>query len=177
MTVSAPKHRKFKDGRTLKKAIRKCSPNKQGKIVYVLKLQNNKIYVGQTNNCNDRIKDHFLHGAVRGAAWTRLHKPIDVLRIYRNADEQLITQKYMAEYGIDNVRGGPWCETYMSYTEKKWIRKILNARWDCCYNCGRFDHFASECDCCTRCGHQSHEVEKCRAIRNIYPSTLKRRTF
>ena len=36
----------------------------------------------------------------------------------------------MNKYGIDNVRGGPWCQVDLSDTQRKEIRTILLARFD-----------------------------------------------
>jgi predicted GIY-YIG superfamily endonuclease len=79
-------------------------------LVYVLKLKDNKVYVGITMNFNLRYAQHL---AGEGANWTRLHKPIEVMEIIPNAYEGLEkakTLECMNEHGWDNVRGGPWCQ-------------------------------------------------------------------
>ena len=79
-------------------------------LVYVLKLQDNKVYVGITMNFNLRWAQHM---AGEGAKWTRMHKPLEVVEIITNASpglEKAKTLEYMEEYGWENVRGGPWCK-------------------------------------------------------------------
>ena len=41
-------------------------------------------------------------------------------------------QDYMKKYGIDNVRGGPWCDFDIS-AHKKTILKIIDSESDNCY--------------------------------------------
>jgi predicted GIY-YIG superfamily endonuclease len=40
--------------------------------IYILKLQNNKYYIGKTNDINSRYKQH-LCGS--GSAWTKKYRP------------------------------------------------------------------------------------------------------
>ncbi len=79
-------------------------------LLYVLRLENNKYYIGTTYNLNFRYAQH---AQGHGAKWTRLHKPVEVVRIIMNSTPQMendITREYMALYGKDNVRGGSWCQ-------------------------------------------------------------------
>ena len=50
----------------------------------------------------------------------------------------------MNKYGIDNVRGGPWCKIILSDEEKQFIKKLLLGENDKCYQCGG-DHFIKDC--------------------------------
>ena len=73
--------------------------------IYILKLQENKYYVGKTNNPSFRIENH-LNGD--GSSWTTIYKPLKLVEMIPNCDdydEDKYTQKYMDKYGIDNVRG------------------------------------------------------------------------
>ena len=77
--------------------------------IYVLKLVNNKYYVGKTVNPHFRLENHFESS---GSSWTKKYKPIQVHELrpdQSDHDEQRITQEYMAKYGIDNVRGKCKC--------------------------------------------------------------------
>lgn len=74
--------------------------------VYALKLENNKYYIGKTNkDVVDRYNEHL---AGNGSEWTRLYKPIGIVKSQQSSsifDEDNITKEYMMKYGIDNVRG------------------------------------------------------------------------
>ena len=111
--------------------------------IYVLKLQNNKYYVGKTNNPKYRVDTHFSEG---GSSWTKKYKPISILELKLNrpdTDEQIITQEYMKNYGIDNVRGGPWCKITLSDSDKHSITKIIQSDSGACYKCGKVGHFSA----------------------------------
>ena len=74
-------------------------------FIYVLKLKENKYYVGKTNNPSFRLDDHFNRN---GSKWTQKYKPIRVLKLFKGDkyDEDKYVQKYMDKYGIKNVRRG-----------------------------------------------------------------------
>lgn len=76
--------------------------------VYVLLLENNKWYVGKTNDLDNRIKEH-KRG--RGSMWTKINKVKNVKEIIPNGSEKTTTLKYMKEYGYDNVRGFSWTQS------------------------------------------------------------------
>lgn len=93
--------------------------------VYVLRLMNDKYYVGWTEHFLDRMKDHFLNG---GSLWTKKYKPIEVVKMFRGnkLDEDRETLTMMMEHGIENVRGGKWCATTKEYNfdVEKTLRSI-----------------------------------------------------
>ena len=45
-------------------------------MVYVLELENNKFYIGYSENVNNRLLNHFNGG---GSTWTKLHKPVKLV--------------------------------------------------------------------------------------------------
>ena len=149
--------------------------------IYVLKLKYNKYYVGKTENPNFRLNDHF---DANGSEWTRKYKPITVHEIRPDCDskdETIITQEYMEKYGIDNVRGGPWCKINID-DQKQFIQNMINSESDNCYKCGKPGHFANQCSrtdkpvkkksikkvVCSRCGRSSHTEENCYAKTDIH---------
>ena len=86
-------------------------------IGYVLKLENDKYYVGISGNINHRIAQHIAGEASR---WSKLHKVISVqsLEVVPNQWgfwEKQMTLTCMKKYGWNNVRGGPFCKVKMLY--------------------------------------------------------------
>ena len=147
--------------------------------IYVLKLKYNKYYVGKTTNPEYRLKDHFSEG---GSAWTKKYKPTSVHELRpdcSDSDEQIITQEYMKKYGIENVRGGPWCQVSLPDEKIQFIQQIIQANDDKCYKCGKTGHFASNCrskattkskkkiNTCMRCGRKGHNESNCYAETDV----------
>ena len=93
-------------------------------LVYHLKLEEDKHYVGITYNLNQRYAQHISGD---GAKWTKLHKPMDVEQVWMEGSEELenqITLQLMDVYGRDNVRGGKF--TKINLSDKKEIQPEEN---------------------------------------------------
>ena len=80
-------------------------------FIYKLDLEDGKIYIGKTGNVQKRMKQHFSGD---GARVTKKIKPIKCKVLdscpgfLANEIEQLYTNKYIVEYGYNNVRGGKY---------------------------------------------------------------------
>lgn len=79
-------------------------------MVYVLKLKDNKYYVGYCaeGRFNIRLREHVFFG---NTVWTKLYKFVEVLEIHEGEGkvfEKEKTLEYMRKYGWDNVRGACW---------------------------------------------------------------------
>ena len=114
--------------------------------VYVLRLAGGKWYVGRTNkNVDERFEEH-LRGD--GCGWTKKYPPESLSEIKNNADdfdEDKVVKKYMAEYGIDNVRGGSYVTERLGIHQIKFIRREIWMAQGRCLRCGREGHFARKC--------------------------------
>lgn len=114
-------------------------------VVYILRLEGGKYYVGKTGNAYRRFNDHFKG---RGASWTKLNKPIQVENIIENKNlftEDNVTKQLMLLYGIDNVRGGVYARPKLSDNDIQSLKKELWAVQNLCFLCGG-KHFMNRCN-------------------------------
>ena len=115
------------------------------KLIYILELENNKFYVGKTSKIEKRFNDH-ING--QGSEFTKIYKPIQIYKIYKELsefDEDNYTKKYMKLFGIDNVRGGTYCNVVLSKHQIDLLNKELCTTNNTCYRCGRDTHYANNC--------------------------------
>jgi hypothetical protein len=93
--------------------------------IYILELESNKYYIGKTTNPEFRLDKHFDGGA---SVWTNKYKPIKLIELISNCDnfdEDKYTLKYMEKYGIDNVRGGSFCQITLGEENLNTINKMI----------------------------------------------------
>ena len=76
-----------------------------GYATYVLRLEEDRWYVGVTTQLKHRIDQHF---SGKGAKWTQQFSPIEVYELYNGDQEELVTEKYMEQHGYGMVRGGSY---------------------------------------------------------------------
>ena len=97
--------------------------------VYVLKLEEEKFYIGVTVDVKSRFQEH-VQGDKKGSSWTSQYKPIEVIevidpgtRILKEAMkvEDRITVRYMNSKGSRNVRGVRFLGS-----DKQVLRKYVN---------------------------------------------------
>ena len=152
--------------------------------IYILKLQNNKFYIGKTNNPEFRLTEHFNK---IGSIWTTKYKPIKIEKLFKgdDYDEDKYTQMYMDKYGIENVRGGSFTSVKLTDGEKNLLLKKKNSAQNTCFKCGAYGHFANDCDyeseddsdTCFRCGRHGHFVIECYAKYDIDGNYLKQKCY
>lgn len=114
-------------------------------IIYVLELEQGKYYVGKTTKCEKRIQDHINN---LGAEYTKKYKPIKIEKIILNCDdydEDKYVRIYMDKYGIDNVRGGSFCNEFLTSAERNVLLKSNKNTHNLCFKCNNKGHFAKQC--------------------------------
>jgi predicted GIY-YIG superfamily endonuclease len=115
--------------------------------IYVLKLENDKYYVGKTHRGSDiRFQEHI---SGKGSEWTKLYKPISILETTEHDsafEEDVFTKKYMMKYGIENVRGGSYTNIVLDDWQIKSLEHEFKSVTDCCFKCGKKGHFVYDCE-------------------------------
>lgn len=126
--------------------ISRCFKRCYRTSVYRIKLDNDKYYVGRTNDKNKRIYSH-IKG--HGSAWTRKHKFIDCMSTITYSDspfwELEETLENMYVYGIDNVRGSMFTRMNLSRFDKIQAAQLYCEMYNLCRKCGSPDHYISNC--------------------------------
>ena len=113
--------------------------------VYILKLQNDKWYIGKSDNPEKRFLQH-KNGS--GSAWTSRYKAVELFKVIENVspfDEDKFTKEYMSLYGIDNVRGGSYTQIILPNEQIKSIQRELWSTNNLCNNCGSSEHWVRTC--------------------------------
>tara|TARA_B100000902_G_C26962149_1_gene741056 strand:+ start:155 stop:601 length:447 start_codon:yes stop_codon:yes gene_type:complete len=118
----------------------------KNKSVYVLKLEQNKYYIGESINPEKRINSHF-NG--KGPLYTRLYPPIRVLKPITKRQPELWelseTIYRMAYHGIDNVRGSLFTKENINSYDKVMAAQLYCEMNNLCRKCGSNDHFINQC--------------------------------
>lgn len=94
--------------------------------IYILKLEENRYYIGYTSDPKKRINEH-LNG--NGCSFTKKYKPIAVDKIKYDDDPIKVDKyviKYMKKFGINNVRGGSYKDEKLSDELKLKLKKELD---------------------------------------------------
>lgn len=116
--------------------------------VYILQLENNKVYVGKSVDITRRLQEHSNH---EGSVFTKRYKPLGVLPRLGNvqglgdAAERDETLKYMYMRGVENVRGWKYVNINLSKQESDEAESNIREMFDLCRKCGLQGHFVAQC--------------------------------
>ncbi len=113
--------------------------------IYILKLINDKYYIGKTDRMENRYQQH-IEGD--GSFWTKKYKPLSIIKQIDNSspfDEDIYVKEYMSMYGIENVRGGSYNQMVLNEETIKFLKNELRKSNNKCYKCGNTEHFANNC--------------------------------
>ncbi len=114
-------------------------------VIYVLRLENHKFYVGRTNDLHERISAHLSGSACEYTKRYKMKKVIEIIESNDAFDEDKITKKYMARFGIHNVRGGSYTTFSLDENTIKFLQKEIYAGQNRCYQCGKLGHYQLQC--------------------------------
>jgi len=122
-----------------------CYIQQSQKVIYILKLFEDKWYIGKTNNLQKRLKSHYEG---RGSEFTKIYKVEKLYNYFEMKsifDEDNTVKEYMIKYGIDNVRGGSYSNVILEPETKVFLQREIYQARDLCFKCGSSSHFASKC--------------------------------
>lgn len=113
-------------------------------IIYVLKLEGGKFYVGKTNDLDRRWLEH--NGNTFGSVWTKIYNPKEIVENVQDTgfSELATTLRYMKKYGVNNVRGADYCSVNLTKEQLKEISNHFCADEGNCYSC-EGNHYTSDC--------------------------------
>jgi predicted GIY-YIG superfamily endonuclease len=128
--------------------LKSPSPVK-GSSVYILELEDGKVYVGTSKDVANRLRQH---SSGTGSAFTRAFKPTgtQLPRLGNvsgdgDAAERDETLRYMMLKGIPAVRGWKYSRVEMPKDEFDDAEANIRELYDLCRRCGYPGHFVSNC--------------------------------
>ena len=117
--------------------------------VYVLELEDGRVYVGSSRDVQRRISQH---AAGSGSAYTRVYRPTGVqlprlgnVQGDGDAAERDETLRYMMQRGIPYVRGWKFSRVDMPPEEFDEAEANIREVFDLCRRCGYKGHFCTHC--------------------------------
>ena len=100
-------------------------PKKQNEgCVYVLLLEEFKIYVGFTTQFKTRLKNHFNYPST---SFLKKYSPKKVISVHRNRGkifENELTKFLLTKLGANQVRGGGWTQSDKYDESRQFIKKM-----------------------------------------------------
>lgn len=117
--------------------------------VYILELEDGRVYVGSSRDVPRRVVQHSVGS---GSAYTRTYPPtgVQLPRLGNvegdgDAAERDETLRYMMLRGIPYVRGWKFCRVDMTPEEFDEAESNIRELFDLCRKCGYKGHFCTHC--------------------------------
>ena len=125
-----------------------CCHQRKYPQIYVLKLEKDKYYIGESYNKKKRIQ---IHKNGNGSSWTKKYKVIKEIKPITKPQfklwELVETLNIMNLYGINNVRGSLFSSPFELTSHEKTMAAQLYCELNgLCRKCGYKGHFISNCN-------------------------------
>ena len=117
--------------------------------MYRLSFASGMIYIGQSHDIDNRIKQH-REGSVKATCTLGadfVETDVYTLPILHDLEawERSETLYNMHKHGIHNVRGWRYTKLKMTKTLFKDAQTQISEKYNLCRKCGQADHFISQC--------------------------------
>jgi hypothetical protein len=113
--------------------------------IYILSCKADKVYIGKSKTQIKTISEHRKHWK---AEWVVKYPMIDVVAGFENCnafDADKFVIQTMAEYGVDNVRGGSFDALYLTSDQRAVLLRMIRSSLDLCFLCGVAGHYIKTC--------------------------------
>lgn len=157
-------------------------------IKFIIIFESNKFYIGTVNDIYKLLYGDIIDN--KQFSWLKKYKPINIIDIIKSNfvfDVDIIVEKYMNIYGINNVRGGKYNKLILSTNQIKQLEKKILPTNNICFKCNKSGHYSDKCNndnkdiwfitChkidkknilyCFKCGSLNHYTYNCTGVVNI----------
>lgn len=113
--------------------------------VYILSCKLEKVYIGKSKVQIKTISEHRKHWK---SEWIIKYPMIDVVAGFENCnafDADKFVIQTMAEYGVDNVRGGSFDSFNLTVDQRSVLLRMIRTSLDLCFLCGVSGHYIKTC--------------------------------
>lgn len=97
-------------------------------MIYILKLDKGRYYVGLTENLLSLKQDYQKHLNGCFSPWTKIYTPLFIERVIEDStefDEDKWMKIYMLKHGMGKVRGGSYDCLELSPERRKFLKKEI----------------------------------------------------
>lgn len=121
-------------------------------ITYELLLENNKFYIGKSNNIINFIKrliKHFINRDTKTNEWIKKNNPVNLInfkldKIIERKAELIMFENYCCKYNIANVRGAQYTKYTLSSESIEQIQISIYHDFGLCMRCGSKNHVIND---------------------------------
>lgn len=136
-------------------------------MIYVIECESSKWYVGRTTQDAERRFAEHVEGK-KASEWTKTYRPLrlaSVEKMKTKFDEDVKVLELMTRFGMDNVRGGSYCQMILSEAQRKVFHSQQATASNTCFLCHSPSHFFANCPfkagACFICKKTGHRAKDC----------------
>lgn len=100
--------------------------------LFLIELEHGKFFAGESVDPWKTMEEH--REGIAGVTWTQIHRPVLLREIVSVAEKDELTgyvREAMIQYGMDNVRGGPWSDIRLTDKDRQQLSNIRQPSRGC----------------------------------------------